>query len=68
MATERASQHHMPRGERPSDRIVPVPQPGTDDAALLANLNEVYGESDPDEERVLAGIRQSMRDALEREP
>ena len=57
----------MQRGERPSERVVPIPRPGTDDAALLANLNEVYGEPDPDEAHVLAGIRQSMRDVLEHE-
>lgn len=66
MATEHVSQP-PPHDERPSERAVPVPPPGSDDAALLANLNEVYGEPDPADERVLVGIRRSMRDALERE-
>lgn len=54
--------------ERPSERTPIVPEPGTDDADFLANLNEVYGdEPDREETQILVGIRRSMRDVLERE-
>lgn len=67
MATEPVPRHQPTYDERPSERTVPIPPLGSDDAALLANLNEVYGEPDPDDERVLAGVRQAMRGVLEHE-
>jgi hypothetical protein len=67
MATERRPVAR--RGELPSERAVPPPpQPGTEEADFLARLNEVYGEDpDPDEERLIAGMRAATRCALERE-
>lgn len=55
------------RDLRPSQRIVCAPAPGTDEAAFLANLNEVYGGPDTADDRVVEGIRQAMGRVLERE-
>ncbi len=67
MATERAAQHGHSRDELPSRRTILIPLPGTDEADLLDNLNKVYGEPEPADETVVEGIRQSMREVLERE-
>jgi hypothetical protein len=67
MATERTAPHDRSRDEPPSRRTVLIPLPGTDEAALLDNLNEVYGEPDPADEHVVAGIRQALREVLEHE-
>ncbi|HVC82611.1 MAG TPA: hypothetical protein VNL35_19155 [Chloroflexota bacterium] len=52
----------------PSRRVVEPPLPGTDEAEFLANLNEVYGAEDPEDDQILEGIRRTMRAVLERTP
>jgi len=54
-------------GVLPSQRVAPVPTPGSAEAAFLANLNEVYGEPDAADDGVVEGIRQAMGRVLERE-
>ncbi len=51
----------------PSQRVVPVPTPGSPEAEFLANLNEVYGEPDTADDEVIEGIRQAVGRVLERE-
>lgn len=67
MTTERSPFPHPSSDERPSQRVVPLPPPGSDEAAFLANLNDVYGEADSGDEIIQDGIRIAMRDVLERE-
>jgi hypothetical protein len=49
----------------PSRRAVVPPNPGTDDADFLDNLNEVYGSAIPEDDQVIEGIRRTLRDLLD---
>jgi hypothetical protein len=67
MATERIPIPH--KDELPSERdALPLPDPGTEDAAFLASLNAVYGEDpNPEDERLIAGMHAAFRRVLERD-
>ena len=49
----------------PSRRVVMSPNPGTDDADFLDNLNEVYGATAPGDDQVIEGIRRTLRSILD---
>ena len=49
----------------PSRRAIVPPCPGTDDAAFLDNLNEVYGTAAPEDDQVIEGIRHTLRGILD---
>ncbi len=61
MATERIlhpDDSHLPPSQRAA---LPTPAPGTDEAAFVDSLNDVYGaEPDPEDAIVLEGIRRAM--------
>jgi len=65
MATERIPTPH--EDKLPSERdALPLPEPGTEDAAFLASLNEVYGEDpNPEDEYLIAGMHAAFRRVLE---
>jgi hypothetical protein len=66
MASERILR--SAKGELPSERVAQLPEPGTEDAGFLARLNEVYGEDpNPEDERLIAGMRVAFRQVLERD-
>ena len=78
MATERTrhSQHQRDEDARatdigdealalPSQRVATPPPEGTDEAAFLDNLNEVYGAEAPIDDAVIEGIRRQMRAVLD---
>ena len=52
----------------PSQRIAVPPASGTEDAAFLENLNEIYGVEDPADTQMIEGIRQHLRVVLEKAP
>jgi hypothetical protein len=48
----------------PSQRAVIPPAPGTEEAAFLANLNEVYGEESSEDDQMVEDVRRYMRTVL----
>jgi hypothetical protein len=59
---DREREVEQPATIRPSGRTTTPPPPGSEDAAFLDNLNEVYGEEDTDP--IIAGLRRHARDVL----
>jgi hypothetical protein len=51
----------------PSRRVVVSPNPGTDDADFLDNLNEAYGATTPGDDQVIEGIRRHCHGNVGRE-
>lgn len=48
----------------PSQRSIAPPLPGTEDAAFLENLNDIYGVEDTADDPLIEAIRQSYLRAL----